>query len=32
MKKVLEGATFTLTDANGAVVATATSEKRGTFL
>lgn len=28
-KKVLEGATFTLTDANGAVVATATSDKNG---
>ena len=28
-KKVLEGAEFTLTDANGAVVATATSDKKG---
>lgn len=28
-KKALEGATFTLTDANGAVVATATSDKNG---
>ena len=28
-KKTLEGATFTLTDANGAVVATATSDKNG---
>lgn len=28
-KKVLEGAEFTLTDANGAVVATATSDKNG---
>jgi len=28
-KEVLEGATFTLTDANGAVVATATSDKNG---
>ena len=30
-KKVLEGAEFTLTDANGAVVATATSDKKGEF-
>ena len=30
-KKVLEGAEFTLTDANGAVVATATSDKKGNF-
>ena len=28
-KKVLEGAEFTLTDANGAVVATETSDKKG---